>query len=216
MLRPFADTVRLIVVAGPLMAGVLIAEAQTAPPPSDLDRLTGWMSGSFSSAAQAAADTSYFDIHLRMTPVWTERADGRWFYVEQAMATMLDRPYRQRVYQVHQLSPELFESRVYKLPGEKRWIGSTGDGAAWSSLTPDSLLLRDGCSIVLRKTRAGSFAGSTIGLDCESDLRGAAYATSEVSITKEGIVSWDRGFSASGAQVWGAERGGYQFVRVSR
>jgi hypothetical protein len=26
------------------------------------------------------------------------------------------------------------------------------------------------------------------------------------------IVSWDRGFDASGAQVWGAEKGGYIFL----
>ena len=47
------------------------ASAQAA---SDLDRLVEWMTGSFSSAAQAARtagaprDLSYFDVRLHMTP----------------------------------------------------------------------------------------------------------------------------------------------------
>jgi len=53
-----------------------------------------------------------------------------------------------------------------------------------------------------------------LGKDCPSELRGAKYATSEVTISKNGFVSWDRGFDENGNQVWGAEYGGYDFLRV--
>jgi len=59
-----------------------------------------------------------------------------------------------------------------------------------------------------------TYEGSTEGNNCESDLRGAKYATSEVKISKDGIISWDRGYDAEGKQVWGAEKGGYIFKRV--
>ena len=49
------------------------------PSPGAIPRLDEWMVGSFSSAAQAAADESYFDIRLEMVPIWTERRDATWF-----------------------------------------------------------------------------------------------------------------------------------------
>ena len=46
-----------------------------------------------------------------------------------------------------------------------------------------------------------------------SDLQGAAYAVSEAIISPQGLLTWDRGFDAAGKQVWGATKGGYDFVR---
>jgi CpeT protein len=181
---------------------------------SDLALLRDRLVGSFSSAAQAAADSSYFDIRLHVVPIWPQRSDAHWLYVEQAAASRLDKPYRMRVYKLVQLGPDLFESQVYKLPGEARFAGAWRKGNPLGSLTPDSLLARAGCSIVLRYTRDGVFMGSTLGHDCESDLRGAAYATSEVRIEADRLLSWDRGFDANGKQVWGAEKGPYEFLRV--
>jgi hypothetical protein len=57
------------------------------------------------------------------------------------------------------------------------------------------------------------FFGSTHGTACTSELRGASYATSEVKIYRDRIVSWDRGYSSDNAQVWGATKGGYVFLR---
>jgi len=37
----------------------------------------------------------------------------------------------------------------------------------------------------------------------------------EVVITETQMVSWDRGFDAGGKQVWGAEKGGYVFKKLS-
>jgi len=42
---------------------------------SDVDVLLTWMSGSFSSAEQAEADTNYYDIRLEMVQIWKERND---------------------------------------------------------------------------------------------------------------------------------------------
>ena len=52
-----------------------------------LDQLAAWMTGTFSSASQAAADPAhFFDIRLIMVPIWEDLAQGdeRWLYVEQA------------------------------------------------------------------------------------------------------------------------------------
>ena len=79
---------------------VLLAGGSTPTRGGDLETLVEWMTGSFSSEAQAAADPDYFDIRLQMVPIWPDRADGAWLYVEQAAASSLDQPYRQRVYRL--------------------------------------------------------------------------------------------------------------------
>jgi len=58
------------------------------------------MTGSLSSAEQSAADERYFDIRLAMVPIWQNRSDGPWLDVEQAVASNLEKPYRQRVYRL--------------------------------------------------------------------------------------------------------------------
>lgn len=189
------------------------AGAAMAAAPAELDTLAAWMTGSFSSAAQAAADTNYFDIRLRMARVWTDRADGPWLYVEQATAAAQDRPYRQRVYHLVAAAEGAFHSEVFAVPVPRRFAGAWRERQPLGALTPDSLLAREGCAVVLRRDGAERFAGATVEHDCASDLRGAAYATSEVTVGPAVIASWDRGYAADGTQVWGATNGGYVFVR---
>lgn len=205
------------------LASLLLAAALAGPArgsergeSSGLEELVSLMAGSFSSAKQAAADTSYFDIRLRMRPIWTDRSDGFWLYVEQAMAGHEDRPYRQRVYHITQLNEEYYESAVYTMRDPLRFAGAWREAAPFAghALTPDSLQQKDGCSIILRRRSDGSFAGSTLGRECPSELRGATFATSEVVITSSRLLSWDRGFDPLGRQVWGAEAGGYAFDRL--
>ncbi len=171
-----------------------------------------WLTGHFSSAEQAERDSAYYDIHLHMARIWPERTDGFWLYVEQLLAGHT--PYRQRVYHIHRTSPETIESVVYRLPEESRFVDGWRDPEGFGSLTPDSLDERAGCAIVLRRVDEKTFAGSTVGKACPSNLRGASYATSEVTLTADTLISWDRGFNAAGEQVWGAVKGGYVFKRV--
>lgn len=183
---------------------------------NDLDDLVTYMTGSFSSAGQAEADPeNYFDIRLEMAPIWTEREDGSWLYVEQAVATALQRPYRQRVYRVHALDDDVFASDVYLLPGDPlEFAGAHEDPSLLADVTPEDLTLREGCTVYLRRVEDGSYFGQTEVGPCSSSLGDAAYATSEISMTADGLVSWDRGFNENGEQVWGATKGGYIFMKV--
>jgi len=182
---------------------------------TDCQTLADWMTGSFSSATQAAADSSYFDIRLEMARIWTERGDGYWFYVEQAVAGNTDRPYRQRVYRVAHVEDDLFRSEVFLLPDPDCHVGEWRKEEPLHGLSPDDLEVRSGCTVFLRLDVWGRFAGGTVGRGCTSALRGAAYATSEVVVGPGRIESWDRGLDESGRQVWGAETGPYIFIRHS-
>ena len=173
------------------------------------------MTGSFDSKLQASTDDSYYEISLHMYPIWEDRP-GTWLYVEQALYSAQDSPYRQRVYKVEQLNGRKFVSHVYELPDPESFIGAYSDPANFNELSPADLIEREGCAVFLRRQKDGTYSGSTNEQDCSSSLRGASYATSKVTIGDGFIQSWDQGFNAEGEQVWGATEGGYMFFREQR
>ena len=201
----------------PVLAAALLFLALSAPASAgDLDTLHEWMIGSFSSEAQAAEVEGYFDIRLEVVPIWTDREDGPWLYVEQAAASNLDRPYRQRVYHLSEEEDGALRSEVYALPEPLRFAGAWRDTTMLDGIGPGDLKVRAGCAVILRRATEERFEGSTVGKECTSTLRGASYATSKVIATAEGLESWDQGFAESGEQVWGAEDGPYLFLRISK
>lgn len=189
------------------------ALAQSLVNKSDLDTLRSYMVGSFSSSEQAKQDTSYFDIRLHMAPVFQHRIDGVWLYVEQAIASSLDKPYRQRVYHLFTINDTTIVSQVYELKTPSRAVGAWKNPKPLDDLRTDSLELRQGCAIMLHKSSDGFYFGSTPGKECLSSRSGASYATSEVKIYRDKLLSWDRGWDMYDKQVWGAVKGGYVFVK---
>jgi hypothetical protein len=179
----------------------------------DLELLKNRMVGAFNSTAQAAADTSYFDIHLNMVQIWPDRLDGYWLYVEQAAAKALNRPYRQRVYHLYMENRKTLVSKVYEMSNPLRFAGAYNKPTFLAQISFDSLIDRQGCAIYLRKDKEGNYYGSTPGKECLSSLKGASYATSEVVIYSDKLISWDRGWNDEGKQVWGAQKGGYVFLK---
>lgn len=180
----------------------------------DLKKLAEMMSGKFNSAAQSLADTNFLNISLVMEPIWTEKDDGHWLYVEQALASAQDRPYRQRVYHLFVSDQFTIVSKVYELPEPQKYIGAWKDKSKLHNLTIANLIDRQGCSIFLKKTGCKKYSGSTPGKECLSTLRGAAYATSVVTISPAKLVSWDQGWNEEDEQVWGATTGGYIFNKL--
>jgi hypothetical protein len=179
----------------------------------DLNRLRSWMTGSFSSQEQTKSDTNFYDIRLETVQIWRNLPDGVWLYVEQAVASSLKKPYRQRVYHLNQKDENSFESTVFLIRKPLRFAGDWKKNHPLEDLTPDSLKIREACSILLR-VEGDSFVRSTLGKKCVSKLRGASYATSEVFISENQVVSWDHGFDKGHHQIWGATTGGYIFNKI--
>lgn len=194
-----------------LWAGLALLSAQAQKKDRDLEKLYTYLQGAYHNKTQARTDSDFFEIHLHMTPIWTQQ--GYWLYVEQATASALDKPYRQRVYKVYRrASDQALVSEIYTLPQPLRFAGAWKNPDLLKGLSPDSLIPRPGCEVVLRADSKG-FSGSTGAQTCPSDLRGASYATSEVVLEKKRLVSWDRGYDAQGKQVWGSQKGGYVFEK---
>ena len=179
----------------------------------DTETLQAMMTGSYDSSKQAEADSSYFNISLHMYPIWENRDDGKYLYVEQAVASMQDRPYRQRIYKLMKHNNGTIASYVYTLKQESLFIGKWKTPEYFDKFGLTLIDERVGCEVILEKTESG-YEGSTQNDSCGSTLRGASYATSIVSMSSEAITSWDQGFDKDGKQVWGAVKGPYIFEKL--
>jgi hypothetical protein len=182
-------------------------------PADDVELAAAWLTGDFTSTEQAEEDPRHFAIELHVRPIWRARDDAPWLYVEQAAAGSVDRPYRQRIYRI-EATDDGVASIICALPGDPLgFAGMYEMPEASDELSPDDLLLREGCTVFL--TRDGdSFVGSTRGEGCSSSLRRATYATSAVTMQADRLESWSGGYDEAGEQVWGAETGPYVFLRV--
>ncbi|MFN6176616.1 MAG: chromophore lyase CpcT/CpeT [Flavobacteriales bacterium] len=195
-----------------LLATIVLSVLLNAQRTRELEELAYTMAGSYTSAAQAKVDTSYFEIELEMVRIWSKRKDGAWFYVEQATASSKAKPYRQRVYHVKQVNDSTFTSTILTIKGGERYFGAYADPVKLEQIPKDSLETLQGCDITLVR-RGRDYVGSTNDRDCPNKRGEATYATSEVTLRPDRMISWDRGWNNAGVQVWGAEKGGYIFIK---
>ena len=134
-------------------------------------------------------------------------------YVEQALAETPGEPYRQRLYvletsETGEVTSRVFQARVAGSASRLTGLCALPDRVVDGGLFEE----RTGCAVVMR-TEGDALVGGTVGTGCASTLEGATYATSDVRLTDTRITSWDRGYDASGGQVWGAVAGPYEFDR---
>ena len=197
-----------------LLSSQIALSQQTKVKGKDLKRVYTYMAGEFNSEAQANTDSTFYHVRLQMYPIWKERKDGYWLYIEQAIAEAEDKPYRQRVYHLFIEGDTSIVSKVYEIKNATVYTGGYKEPEKLIKLTADSLIDRRGCSIYPSKMEDGSFKGSTPGKECLSALRRATYATSEVTIYPDRVISWDRGWDDNDRQVWGAVKSGYTFLKT--
>jgi len=180
----------------------------------DSERLVKMMEGSYSSEEQSKNDTDYFDIRLYIKRVWSYRTDGKWLYFEEVEASDPDKPHRQGVYRITNTYEGRFESAVFTLNDPLRFADEWKKENSLSGLIPDSLNLMKGCAVTFTLMNDGSYKGSTEGKYCANDHKGGKYSTSEVKLSQDGIISWNKGFDENDKMVWGVAKGGYVFKRV--
>ncbi len=193
---------------------LLLLTGRADAEPTLLERLVTGMTGNYSNTDQARGDQNFHDVTLHIVRIWPDRTDGPWLYLEQALTDAPEHPYRQRVYQLAAQADGSFESRVFELADPIGLTGAWKEPACFAKLDPSSLILCAGCTVILHAQPDGSFKGGTEGNGCASTLRGASYATTETSIGNHRIITWERGYNASGVQVWGSIHGGFIFKKA--
>lgn len=188
------------------------ADAGMPAGPKDVERVMTLLTGRFDSSAQSQTSAAYYAVQLHACAVELPDLGERVLYVEQAMMSSLGSPYRQRLYVLTEDESEgTVTSTIYSVLQPERFVGTCA-GADVPRINALDAELRVGCEVILRADGDG-YTGSTVEKNCESSLNGASYATSEVTLSEDTVLSWDRGYDAMDNQVWGAEAGPYIFDR---
>ena len=217
-MRSLASRLLPILVLAPafLSTGCGIETSSTAPLPripAEVDRLAGWMTGSFDNTAQAAREPSLPRLSLHACRIWPDRTDGRWIYAEQSLLADPERPQRQQIRRLRidglgHLVSEVFAFRS----GEKPPAGAWRNPETLDRIDPFLLLPLEGCTVHFTFD-ADCFRGETSGVGCEDARSGATYQTTELRVENQRISSWDRGYDETGDQVWGSKSGPFLFDR---
>lgn len=187
-----------------------------------LRRLSRIVEGSYTSTQQAAADPDkeYKEMRLHIKRIWKNRSEeeGLYYYIEQALVSNPLHPARQGVYKLWLRPDDKIESVMYALRRPGLVVGQWEDKEALVSLTPDSLVLRTGCALVMYQTTAGEdgFRGITDGRECTDPRQGAAYTTTDLTVSPTQVIWWERGFDLTDKQVWGPKSGGYIFLKGAK
>jgi hypothetical protein len=202
------------------LSAISVLPACSGAQKADIALLESYLVGSFSSQEQHEADPdSFLDIRMQIATIWEDRHDGPWMYVEQALASDLDEPYRQRVYRLVGRHDGTIACHLYMLRGEPQeragaWREDEplADVKSWH-LRWSHVQQRKGCSLILRR-EGDAFVGGTQGTRCRSLRRGGDYSTSEVTIRASGITSWERGYDAADRQIYGPRAGPYVYKKL--
>jgi CpeT protein len=195
-----------------LMVGLLSASAASHAEDT-LEVYIGLRVGSFSSAAQAAADARYGVATWHFAELADGGGETRWLYAENWLGEA-EAPYRQRLLRLWRGADGSIIARAYRIPDQQKYIGAWQDVTRLTDIDRDALESVEGCDVTIVRTGEQRFEGQTMGRQCRNDLRGAAFAINQSVVTAEYVSNWDRGFSADGRQVWGPAAGGYRFLRI--
>ncbi|WP_252010489.1 chromophore lyase CpcT/CpeT [Ferrimonas sp. SCSIO 43195] len=190
----------------------LTANAQTA---GDLATLSQWLQGNFSSEQQSQQLENYFHLQLHTVSVWPS-SEAPWLYMEQASVKRPERPYRQRLLRLQQTAPGQFTYTPYTLNQPQRYMQAWRYPARLAPLTPEQITPRSGCEVYLRwQADKQRYHGQTRIGTCTSKMYGASYTTIEISVYRDRVVKWARGYDADHNFIWGGNQGGYRFDRLN-
>lgn len=183
-----------------------------------IEEVVSHLEGAMDTSAQARANPKALDVRITTCKVNVDdTALNRpqiFLYQEQALSQRLSQPYRQRFLRI---APGInnfgVESAVFKPPTPKAWVGLCGKPETERVVQPKDLG-QSNCSVALQRS-GETYIGETVAGGCPSSYKGAVRITNRIILHQAGMDTWDRGFDATGTQVWGAKDRPYQFRRIS-
>lgn len=188
---------------------VQISQAQTLPlSQQHVDAVADHLSRTMDTTAQAERNARFVGVQMTTCSVTVPDQNGIYLYQEQALSNSLETPYRQRFLHIDlNHDATRVESRTFKPSTPEQW---TGLCQQTNPTIDPSELGRLVCVVSLRPSTLG-YVGSTPDEGCPVNLRGAVRLTNTIVLHQAGMDTWDRGFDATGEQVWGAQTEPYQY-----
>jgi len=218
MVRQFVNFHQVCQVCFPTIAILLSHASAFAEIPLDqqakevVQRLTGKMD----TTQQAAVNPKVAKVQMTTCLLQQSNPSQNSFllYQEQALLEDLSKPYRQRFLEISPQSlSKTVRSRAFKPTNPTAFVNFCDRRLAQRVLSPQDLG-EAVCSVFLKRV-GEDYVGVTPATGCPANVRGAVRITNQITLRKNEMDTWDRGFDANGKQVWGAQGEAYQFRRTA-
>lgn len=190
------------------------SDRQKAKEDSLLINLARVMAGDFSNAKQSQADPkNYAHIRVFFRPLPWEFFGAIGFYSEQTYDYDLWTPYRQGIHRLVDRGDCIYIEN-YSLQDSMIYAGAGHNRDILKTISPESITRRHNCSMVFHQ-EGKLFRGAVEGSKCLINRNGIeTYLISEVEITDNTWIGWDRGMNVeTGEQVWGSAIGPLKFEK---
>ncbi len=183
-------------------------------PDATTSQLYEWLCGEFGNQAQAWEQPTWF-VHLRLwhCPIPQGIHSRRAIFAEQANALYLDKPYRQRIMVIQ---PDPLEIHYWALKEPGQWVGAGANPQRLMELTEADLEPLSGCVLNVEFQAQTFTAVLPATARCCFQYQGEErQVILGFQATPEKLLSYDRGIDpVTGASLWGAIMGPYEFQRV--
>lgn len=181
-----------------------------------LPTVAQWLAGVFENRAQSMAQPAWF-VHLRLwhRPL-PHRLQGHLaLFAEQANALFLDKPYRQRVLILQELSSERIQVQYLALKHPEQFCGAGANSEQLQSLGWDDLDWLPGCALTLTSQGNSFVAQPEPGDRCYFQYDGKTrQVVLGFEVTNSTFHSYDRGVDPeTGQSLWGALMGPYDYAK---
>jgi Protein of unknown function (DUF1001). len=179
-------------------------------------KLAQCLAGEFSNQAQAIAEPAwYVNLRLWQVPIPYGVLGCHALFAEQANVLELGKPYRQRVLAVREQHGKL-QVQYYALQNPSLWRGAGADRPRIAQLQPSDLLPLAGCLLDVAYDGQCFDAKLAEGCQCffhyQNQLRQVYLG---FRTDGQELVSYDKGIDPqTGAALWGAIAGGYEFRKI--
>lgn len=173
------------------------------------------MAGDFSNYKQSQdnpKDYAHIRVFFRPLPWSFFSAIG--FYSEQAYDYDLWTPYRQGIHRLVDRGDHIYIEN-YSLQDGMLYAGAGHNRDILETISPENIARRYNCSMVFHQ-EGNLFRGAVEpGNKCLINRKGVeTYLVSQVEITENTWISWDRGMDIeTGEQIWGSAIGPLKFEK---
>lgn len=192
--------------------------ARQRRPDASVEDLVSWMTGAFTTDAQADEDErSGKPVHERVRIVTapvrfaTGALPGQYLYVERAPLNRLHRPTSQLVFRIAPSGRNIVVE-PWAIENERAFLAAHSSAELRAAITMSALKRLEGCDIELSLDGA-AFRGSTRPGRCRALAGGADHAAIDWTISRDGWIVAERAFDKDGRQTWGTPDGDLQQYR---
>jgi len=177
-----------------------------------VDRLHRYLQGNYTNKTQVKNEKDIQEYELHIAPIWEDREDEHWLYVERRNINEPNIPVHQRVVKIFE-NMDFIKQQVFFIPSAKDYLDGWRQVEVFDSLKPEQLLKQRGCTVFFKETEKDNFKGITLGKSCANRFKGAKYSRTDMNVKEEEMRWLEQGFDENNMFIWGPEHGGIQFVK---